>query len=270
MPELWGADYSSSGSNRSQSASAGGSGTTTLSVTEYARLVTGAGQAGTMTSTDPSTGSGTYTLRRNGSTIGSATFSASQSSWGMTVTSTVLLVPGDTLSIQAPAGSPFPAGTTVSASWSFRTLVWRRAQEQSNRVGGNLGGSWSGAQEFWGAEPTGFDSWQWTRVWRVAPPPPAGVSVSLQQELISGGAVLASWTNAPGTTDMSYDVQWEINGFVWTTTSGAVTGSSLPQATSLGEENFSDGAQVRARMRYRSGGVSGDWGPWSSAITYFE
>ncbi len=268
---IYGAGYSTSASNRSQSAGSGGGATTSLSVNEYARLNTGTGQAGTMSASDPANFSASYTLRRNGSNIGSATFTAGGSSAQMTVSSQVFLQPGDTLQIVAPGGSPFPGGTTVSATWLFRTLTWVQVPQLANRLYGNQGGSWQSLTEVWGAEPIGANTFQWTRVWQVIPPPPPGVTITnIEQEFFFGGGVNVSWTNAPNTTGTGYDLQPEINSVQDTIISGATTGSNNTQTVLIPENRFSSGDSVRARMRYTSGGVNGDWGPWSSTITYFS
>lgn len=144
--------------------------------------------------------------------------------------------------------------------------------EEDGKIYVANGSAWASVKEVWGAEEDPFNVGQflWKRIWKVIPPAPAGVSIdSITQEFFFGGSVIVGWTNTQNVDGLAYDVEWYINGVSYTITSGAVNGSNLTQTTSLAESNFSNGDEVKARMRYVSAGVPGTYGAFSDEITYF-
>jgi len=265
--------YAATGSTRTQSLAPSDETETTLAVTERAKLFSTSTH--TATASRAAVENATWSLLRGITSIGSVTILAGQTTGNVSLSANFRLEPGDTLRAFAPSGDPFfdpldpflPA-PTVSLDWSFRLAAFLPLPELSNRAFVNFSGTWREAKQIWVSKPVGLTDFEWVRAWKVPDPPVAGVAVSIQQEFLQGGDVIASWTNAAGSDDMNFEVQWEINSFIWGSTSGAVNGAGVGQSSRLLEEELSGGDEVRARMRYVSGGDPGDYGDWSDSITY--
>lgn len=131
-------------------------------------------------------------------------------------------------------------------------------------------GQYVQAREVWVSEEVGIGQFQYVKVWEVLPPPPDGVNVTLQQEFVSGGDMLVSWTNAANTTGLSFDIQWRRNGITQPLISGSTTGSFQSQTERIPESELFNFSQITARMRYVSNGVAGEWGDFvDPPVTYF-
>jgi len=154
------------------------------------------------------------------------------------------------------------------AVWANKNGTWTNVPEQADRIWVPSAGSWRSVKAVWGAEEVTPGVYQWTRVWKVPDPAPAGVTVTVIQTQFLGGPVDASWTNTTNVDDMQFEVEWFINNSSYTTSTGNVNGSNTAQSIELAEGNFSNNDEVKARMRYVSGGVAGTYGDFSSTITY--
>lgn len=123
------------------------------------------------------------------------------------------------------------------------------------------GAVWPRAKRVWvskqGALP-GTTEWALAEVYDL----PDGVPVSISQSQFIGGDVEAQWVNSSATDPIQ--VEWEVN-------SNSYRIDSIPAGLGLAileEAVLSDGYLIRARMRYGSGPVHGQWGPWSNSIIY--
>jgi hypothetical protein len=201
----------------------------------------------------------------SGQTTGTTTLSVEQR-----------LEPGDELKAIAPSGDPFfnpsnpslPAAT-ATLTWRFSLASWIPIPEEPNKLFVNNGNTWTSAKEAWVAEETTPNNYQWVRAWLVPPPPPGGSDlITVIQNEFSGGDMEANWTNVAGTSGMSWDVEWFINGVSYTIRSGNVSGGT--DSSFLGEENFENGDLVKARMRYVSGTQVGTYGDFSNEESYFK
>lgn len=148
--------------------------------------------------------------------------------------------------------------------------TWTVIPQTAGKVWCSNGGVWGEAKEVWCAveHPFNIGEYTWERIWKVSDPPPAGVAVTIQQLLLFGGDMEASWTNAANTTGMNYNVQWEVNGVPAIINAGAVNAGGSPQTDILPEAELLYGDEVRARMRYTSGSETGTYGEWSDTFNY--
>jgi len=122
------------------------------------------------------------------------------------------------------------------------------------------GSAWAGG---YGSELYRWTGSAWQKMWQwYTPNPGAGSTVTVVQELLSGGDVLASWSNS--NSDYWAEVQWRINSSTWgsTYTDKGGTQSRLPEA------ELSDTDVVEARMRYFEDTYFGSWSDWSDPIMY--
>lgn len=267
------ARYNPAGTSRTQTMANGGGSTTSVSVNVRGRLNDGPSVlGGTFTTNQTLTSGGLYSYRLNGVFLFDLFYGAGTppGTYNMLVSlSGQEVFPNDTFSIVAPSNAIAPFGTSLTFNWRILPLQYVVVPETQGAIRVPLGGSWVEPREWWVAEQVGPNSFEWVRAWNVPPPPPDGATISnITQEFLFGGGVNVSWTNLPNTTGMGYDLQPQINGFNDTIISGATTGSNNEQTVLIPANRFSNGNTVRARMRYTSGGVAGEWGPFSPIIIY--
>jgi hypothetical protein len=261
--------YAETTSDRTQSAPTGSSSSTTLTVTERAVLFPSSTH--TLQASANATSTATWTLQRNSSTIGTIQISSGQSSGSTTLAAEQRLEPGDTLTIIAPSGTPFPGGTTLTMTWRFSLAAFRLIPQEPNRVWVN-NGPWAFAKEIWVAEETTPGNYQWTRAWRI-PNPPKGPKPDLEQwdsgvAVLNGGDIRASWTNT--SSEFAMVVKFErFDGSDWVLVDSLTRSIGSIDAIS-DRSNYTNGDQIRAKVQYFEGSVTGDDSDPSDTLSYVD
>lgn len=262
--------FASTTTNLTQSAPTGGGSTTTLTVSELAKILTSSTH--TLTATVNASFTATWTLLYDGQSIGSITINSGSSTGSTTLAQEVRLDSGKQLAVQAPAGFPLSGGS-LTMTWRVNASEWALVPQEPDRVFCNNGGVWTSAKEVWVAQETiQVGVYEWVRAWRV-PEPPAGVKPDLEQwddgqSVIVGGDVRASWINT--TTEFSVLVSFEVDdggGYIVADNVSRPPGST---DAILDRSFVNNGDQVRARMRYFEGGVQGDFSAYSDVLSYVD
>lgn len=267
--------YSDMTTNVTQAVPRGGSQEITRFANMIGRIRPGFIVVGTFFSNQNSLSAGVYVFRVDGEDLFTysvpSNFEPGSYNLARSIPNEVRIIPNTVLSIQAPAQNMYGPEATIEFQWRISPLIYTTVPEQSGKIWAPNGSIYSPARSLWISETVSFNQYEWRKVWEIPPPPPPPPgNLSIVQNQFEGGAVTASWTNTPGSGGIGWELQWqERHGSSWFTiwTQGG-TSNNAAQSSEIPEIQLADGNDYRARIRYVSGGETGDWSSVSNTLTY--